>query len=474
MILKDRDLHKFYLRLPKVLQDICVVIQGARLNRRRYGGIHKRFLMKIKSHLSWTNEELEAYQRSLLDSLFLKASEAPYYRELFKKIKFQPGKTKDISQLKQFPILEKKVVQGSGKSFLVQNCDYGKLIKIKTTGTTGKPLLIYCTPKIRQKHYAFYERYLNSIGIESNSKRATIGGRIIVPFDVTQPPFWKYSPLQRNLLFSSYHLKDENVGFYLTKLRRYQPVYIESYPSSIYTLASFAKKQKINAHGITKFIITSGETLYEEQRSTIENAFGTKVFDHYGTAEMCVFIAQCEQGTYHVHTDYSIVEFLREDGVPAAPGEEADVVCTALLNDVMPLIRYRVGDRVVVGEGKCKCGLPFPTVERIIGRQDDSIVTPDGRIIGRLSPVLKGFPVKEAQYVQESLDSLKIILVKDRGFDKGTEFAIKKELEKRIGKEIRIRFAYVTSIHRGPGGKFRSVVSLVDNTEVAYIPNENH
>ena len=40
---------------------------------------------------------------------------------------------------------------------------------------------------------------------------------------------------------------------------------------------------------------------------------------------------------------------------------------------------------------------PFPVLERVVGRKDDVIVTPDGRQIGRLSPGLKGFPVREAQ-----------------------------------------------------------------------------
>ena len=212
---------------------------------------------------------------------------------------------------------------------------------------------------------------------------------------------------------------------------------------------------------VTKGITTSAETLYSWQRKIIEKAFGVPVIDQYGSAEMCNFVAQCHLGRYHIHSDYALIEFLREDGTPADPGEEAEIVCTGFINPVMPLIRYRIGDYGILSDIPCKCGSPFPVMEKILGRMDDIIITPDGRKVGRLSPVLKGFPIKESQYIQKKIDELEVLIVKDKHYDKNTESEVVKELEKRLGTSLKIRVKYVSCIQREKGGKLRTVISYI-------------
>jgi phenylacetate-CoA ligase len=210
-------------------------------------------------------------------------------------------------------------------------------------------------------------------------------------------------------------------------------------------------------------IITSGETLFEDQRKVIEEAFQCKVSDQYGCVEMCIFVGQCERGHYHYRPDYSIVEVIKPNGEVAEPGEEGDIVCTGFINPAMPLIRYRIGDKGLLASHKCSCGLNTPHFEKILGRMDDFILTPDGRHVGRLSPVLKGFPVKEAQYIQKRLDLVVVRLVKDAHFNSQTSKQLLKEIRKRLGDSIQIEFEFVDAITRGPGGKLRTVVSEISN-----------
>jgi phenylacetate-CoA ligase len=127
----------------------------------------------------------------------------------------------------------------------------------------------------------------------------------------------------------------------------------------------------------------------------------------------------------------------------------------------MPLIRYRIGDLAVLDTKECDCGLNTPILKEILGRIDHFIITPDGRKIGRLSPVLKGFPIREAQYIQRRVDQLIVRVVTAEGFDKKTEKDIKIELRKRIGSEMAIKVETVNSIERGPGGKLRTVISEI-------------
>jgi phenylacetate-CoA ligase len=50
-----------------------------------------------------------------------------------------------------------------------------------------------------------------------------------------------------------------------------------------------------------------------------------------------------------------------------------------LNNPSFPLIRYEIGDLGVwAADSPCPCGLPFPRLESLQGRQDDMLVTEDG------------------------------------------------------------------------------------------------
>jgi phenylacetate-CoA ligase len=102
-------------------------------------------------------------------------------------------------------------------------------------------------------------------------------------------------------------------------------------------------------------------------------------------------------------------------------------------------------------------------MEKIIGRMDDIIVTPDGRRIGRLSPVVKGFPVKEVRYIQKVKESVAVHIVKDKGYTLETERQLIQELRKRLGDAISIQLTYESFIPLGKGGKLKSIIRLFVN-----------
>ncbi|MDH5573836.1 MAG: hypothetical protein OEY89_18875, partial [Gammaproteobacteria bacterium] len=414
--------HKLFLKSPSFIQNIALSLYGLNARYIRYGGNYKIHYKNVSSHLKYSQNELDVYIKSSLQKTLKEAVlNVPYYRELFKKEKILLEHIKSIEDLSSIPVLEKDELRRAPENLVNSNYDIDKLLVVHTTGTTGTPLNIYCDYETRRRNYAFYNRFLNSAGIATCGKKATFGGRIIVPPEQTKPPFWRYSYFQKNLLFSSYHLNDENIPSYIEKLKKYKPDIVDSYPSSLYSIVKYAISHNIDLSGVAKGITTSAETLFADQRQLIEAAFNVPVYDQYGAVEMCVFIGQCSKGRYHIHSDYGITEFLHKDGSKAKPGEEAEIVCTGFINPVMPLIRYRIGDRGIYTDRPCECGSLFPVLEKILGRIDDVIITPDGRHVGRLSPVLKGFPVKEVQYIQRVKDVVEVYLVKDEQYYDSTE-----------------------------------------------------
>lgn len=451
-----------YLKCPIAIQNFLLTLYGYNIQRIRYGGMYKKYFQSVNDHLHYSRDELNSYVNDALSSMVRIAGESvPYYRQLFHKHNISPADIASADDLAAIPLLEKKNLRNNPAEFISDRYQIDKLLCIHTTGTTGTPLKIYCDDRVRQLNYAYYDRLLMKNNIRFHGKRATFGGRIVVPPTQIRPPFWRYSHSQKNMLFSSYHLSPENIPYYIEALVKLKPDYIDSYPSSLYCIAEYANHNKEDLSGVTQGITTSAETLFSHQRELIESVFGVPICDQYGAAEMCVFIGQCREGQYHIHSDYSVVELLKEDGTPAAPGEDAEIVCTGLINPVMPLIRYRIGDRGVISENKCKCGSQFPVLEKLLGRIDDVIITPDGKKVGRLSPVLKGFPIKESQYVQEDKNSVTVLLVKDAGFSEKDEINIIGEIRKRLGSQLKIKIDYVAEVPRGPGGKFKTIVSKI-------------
>jgi phenylacetate-CoA ligase len=331
-----------------------------------------------------------------------------------------------------------------------------------TSGTSGTTLAVPIDDASRQRNYAFFKRALSWAGVE-NGRSVTFAGRPIVPARWSRPTtVWRWNPALRNRLFSSYHLSPGNAAAYSRDLCAYAPDYIDSYPSSIALLAALFRDTGLPAPRV-KAVVTSAETLTQPQRALIEEVFSARCFDQYGCTEQSVFVSQCERGTYHLHPEYGIVEVLR-DGEPVRRGEPGEIVCTSFTNDAFPLLRYRLGDVVALGESGCPCGRQFPVLDSILGRLDDVLVTPDGRRVGRLDPVFKGRrTIREAQIVQESKSLVRVRIVPGPDYADNDGLAVVEELKARLGDVMHIRVERVTCIERTVSGKFRAVINAISS-----------
>jgi phenylacetate-CoA ligase len=268
---------------------------------------------------------------------------------------------------------------------------------------------------------------------------------------VRQPPFWVWNAALNQLYMSSYHLAPDLIPYYLNALSHYRIRYLYGYSSSLYELAQAAIRLGSDDQKM-EVVLTNAEPLFDYQRRAIEKAFGCPVRETYGMAEIAVAASECGHGGLHLWPDVGHTEVHDETG---------DLLCTGLLNDDMPLIRYRVGDRVRPGgaEVSCACGRTLPQIAAIEGRLDDVLVTRDGRRIGRLDPVFKTeLPVREAQIIQEAIDRIRIRYVPEDGFTNQTGELLTKRLQAHLGN-VDVVLEALDRIPRTANGKFRAVVS---------------
>jgi len=178
-------------------------------------------------------------------------------------------------------------------------------------------------------------------------------------------------------------------------------------------------------------------------------------------AEIVAAASECPGGQLHQWPEVSIIEILSDTADVAVPaGSVGRVVGTSLLNSEMPLIRYDTGDRAAISPrlDACECGRALPMLDRIEGRSNDLVLTPDGRRVYWLNPTFYGLPLHEAQIIQDRVDRLRVLVVPAPGYTPDTARTIVERLQSRLGR-LDVQVEVVKMIPRTSGGKFRSVVS---------------
>jgi phenylacetate-CoA ligase len=107
-------------------------------------------------------------------------------------------------------------------------------------------------------------------------------------------------------------------------------------------------------------------------------------------------------------------------------------------------------------------------LDRIEGRMDDVLVTPEGRTIGRLDPVFKALPddaFREVQIAQVTRDRVVVRYVPGTRYHHSCVGSVRRELAKRLGPKVRIEEERVTALPRGPSGKTRAVVGIASASD---------
>ncbi len=448
---------------PSSMRDVMTTIYSRGRSKVKYGPKFYEYLSDLERTQWYSNDQLQSIQNEKLRRMIRYVGQhVPYYQGTFQKWGIRPESIVSRDDLNILPYLEKSTVQsllGEFRSVLYR--DPHIVEHFQSSGTTGKALDVYVSKECLQMEKAFTWLHRGWGGIKLGDKAAVFVGSPVVPVGRKTPPFWVHDRVEDRMFFSLQHMSKTNLLAYSDHLSRFQPIFIAGYPTAIYLMALWLCDTS-NSSVRPKAVFTASETLLPHQRQVIEQAFSCRVFDWYGAVELIANIVQCEHGNYHIKDEYGIVEILDEDGKPTLPGQVGELVCTGLNNMAMPFIRYRVGDTAIPKDGTCLCGRGGRLVERITGRIEDVIVTPDGRYLSRLDFVFKGIlNVEEAQMIQDARDHLRVRIVRRPSYTEQDTAQILFNLQERLGDGIHFEIEPVERIPRTDNGKFRYVISKV-------------
>jgi phenylacetate-CoA ligase len=211
-------------------------------------------------------------------------------------------------------------------------------------------------------------------------------------------------------------------------------------------------------------IFTSGELLHPGARAAISRAFQGRVFDVYGSSETKEIAWECPAGGMHVNADVVRVEIVDEEGRSIPDGAEGQIVVTSLVNHAMPLLRYRMGDRGSLLPGRCACGLAFPLLGVVTGREADMLELQGGR---RVSPYALTCALERVgQVLRYQITQLDPVRVRVRAIphpdaDRAAMAErIRAVLRTEVAPFLEAEIEYVERLAHGPRAKFRVVEPL--------------
>lgn len=468
-------LQKIYWRAPYFMKGWMASLNARKLDRWRHGPEYTEIMASIAERDKWSLEQFQAYQREKLCKLIRHAAKnIPYYRKVFAEAGIDAEKFRGPEDLTRLPILEKQTVRSNPLQFVDDRLDPSKLTIGHTSGTTGTPLDLYRDVTQESTAFAYMgARYHKVAGmLRRRNRSVSVGGHLITAPGRKKPPFWVVNKQWQQLYMSSYHLSPDNLKYYVEKIREFKPDYIENIPSSIYTIAHYIVENKLEPIQC-KACFTMAETLFDYHREAIRAAFGCRTYNQYGCGEMCVFAAECEEGSLHLSPEVGIVEVVDENDQPVPAGQTGQLICTSLVAWVQPFIRYRLGDMGALSDEPCSCGRSLPVLAKIEGRTDDVLIARDGRRIGRLTPIFKGMKgIVEAQIIQKDFDEFIIRVVPGEAYREQDGLDLRKNLIMRIG-EAKVDVVLVKEIARSAGGKFRTVSCEIPKEKLEML-NKGH
>lgn len=465
-----------YHRLPGPIRSVAATLHGYYLRSWRYGQETDRLVAEALEREQWDAEAWRVWQEERLAFVLHRAAtQVPFYREQWT-ARRRKGDRSSWELLENWPILEKQTVRGNALAFVADDCNIRGMYHEHTSGTSGSSLNLWWSSRTVRSWYALFEaRWRKWNGVSRHDRWAILGGQLVARVEGSRPPFWVWNKALNQLYMSSYHLSPRLIPYYLDALVQYRVKYLWGYSSSLYALA-----QEVERRGRSdltmQVVLTNAEPLFDYQREVIAKAFQCPVRETYGMAEIVATASECGFGRLHLWPEVGFVEiFEKNELVP--PGTPGDLVGTGLLNEDMPLIRYRLGDRGVLPAqpGSCSCGRAMPVLASIEGRIDDVLYAIDGRKIGRLDPVFKNdLPVREAQIIQESLNRIRICLIPTSEFTPEDGVSLINRIRARMG-DVEVILEKVSVIPRGANGKFRTQIcnlSPEERDEICSIPSD--
>lgn len=425
-------------------------------NRARAGAIPSSQEIATREALTRDAEQLRRHQAQRLTSLLTHAAETvPFYHERLAGHSLHVNGSAPVNLLELLPILEKDDIRRAGDALVSPAVPADQRYRNASGGSTGTPLQFYQDQEYLLEGKRATVQYDMWTGWRRGESVALLWG---APTDIARYGLFRERirhVLQNRFLVDAFDMSEEKLASAARKLQEREPKLVIAYSSAAFLVARYLQERGVQIRHAPRGVIASAEVLWPHYRTAIEQAFGCRVFNRYGSREVGLIAMECPYGRMHINT----LDLLVEVDKPGPDGA-GDLLVTQLNNRVFPFIRYRIGDVGAVCHEKCECGRVLPVLRHLRGRTTDYIAAPDGtRIHGEwFTHLFYEVPgVRLFTFRQTTADTYVFDVQKSGGFD---ERAFHEAIEKargRLGPRARLEVTFVERFEASPSGKHRFV-----------------
>ena len=310
-------------------------------------------LAKIKQHyqLPFVMRQKVA-QEQLVKIVSFAGKEVPFYRDLFKSIRFNPEKLlEDLAFLQDIPYLTKDILRNEGERLLSKPLKEVRHHACKTGGSTGLSAVIYYDQEAMDYSAAATLFARGSIGKKQSMSELHFASRFPEAFplrDRLREHVKCFVMNRSNIFFDK--LDEHSLEIIWQTLKKKRPYLVHAHPSTLYALACYVEKKEGKKRVFSVFE-SSGELLVSYMQEKIQKIFSCHVIDRYGLAEFGVIAYQTdlsfkEKNSLRVFDSEGWMEMMPS----SHPNEPSEIVFTGFRNYLMPLIRYRTGDLGVLSK----------------------------------------------------------------------------------------------------------------------------
>lgn len=428
---------------------------------RIYGPEYRATLAELKSLKMSTRAELEKFERRKLQALFETISTStPFYRELPQFSALRKG-ADPREFLCELPLITKEMIQEDVERFTLTTVPRSKRKWSTTGGSTATPLGFFDIRRTSQAIETAYIHHIwSQVGYTPTSRSAVFRGCVVAKNNGDR--LWIYEPFQRALVFSSYHLQGETLKRIFSKLQKFDPAFIQAYPSSANLLAAYMEESGAKSPENLKVIFLGSETLPLWQRKRISSAFGVPVYSWYGHAEKAALAFESgDSDELHIFPSYGYIYLRAADGtIVTEPGVSGEIIATGFTNLATQFVNYRTGDiGVWASETPRKIGNSFMrTLARVEGRAQEFAITDSGRKISMCAMSIHvGMfdAIKQLRFIQNERGKILMEIVRKSNYSESDESKILSAVGEALGEGMRLTLRYVESFPRASSGKGR-------------------
>ena len=389
-------------------------------------------------------------QSRLKDIIRFAGANVPYYKDVFASISFDPDNLeRDISYVKDIPILTKDIIREQGDRMLSQDLNRVHHFRCRSGGSTGPSSVVFYDQQAADYSAAVTLFCRETVGCFRNTREVHFSAKFesqSIPWRDRVKESVKCSAHNRHNIYVADWSKEE-LNRVIAELVKVKAYLVHGHPSTLNALLSKLKEANTSMH-LCEVFESSGELLNSTLRDEAAIIAGCQVVNRYGLAELGVVGYEMHnQGKMYVMESECWME---EESSPSREG--AQLIGTSLRNRLMPLIRYQTGDLGNVRRTRHDNNL---ILDRIMGRSHDRVLIdnkeyPTHFIMDILQHKVGG--INQFQ-IRKSNDSLDLLIVLEAGVCPET---VRVKVHEWFQTGVNVRFIEQTELERvGHRDKFR-------------------